>query len=143
VKDGFVTLLGYFDKPYRHTAALGIIKTTEGVEGFDDQSKVIEDYFRTDKELEILISKQILAMPFIEGEWIDVAVCDGVAKLEGKVFRPRFKAFAARSVWELSGIKDCLNIIEIKDTPNVAEARGILIPVQFDDIDLARVASAC
>ncbi len=126
VKEGCVTLLGYFDKPYRHAAAVGIIATTDGVEGFVDQSKVIEDYYRTDKDLEVLISKQILAMPFIEGEWIDVAVCDGVAKLEGKVFRSRFKAFAARSAWELSGIKDCMNLIEIKDAPNAVESYGTI-----------------
>lgn len=52
VKDGEVTLRGYFDKPYRHSAALSVITSTEGVELFRDESQVVDDYSRTDKELE-------------------------------------------------------------------------------------------
>ncbi len=119
VKGGEVILHGYFDKPYRHSAAVSVITTTEGVRIFKDDSQVVDDYYRTDKELESLISKQILALPFLPGEWIDVDVCDGVVKLEGLVFRPRFKAFAARATWELSGIKDCINMIDLKESPEV------------------------
>jgi hyperosmotically inducible periplasmic protein len=117
VKDGEVTLRGYFDKPYRHSAALSVITSTEGVELFRDESQVVDDYSRTDKELESLISKQVLAVPFLPGEWINVDVCDGVVKLEGLVFRARLKAFAARASWELSGIKDCINSINLKEVP--------------------------
>lgn len=117
VKNGCVTLHGYFDKPYRHAAALNIITTTDGVADFKDKSQIVEDYFRTDKELEVLITKQVQALPFVSGEWIDVEVCDGVAKLEGRVFRPRLKAFAARATWELSGIKDCINLIDLRPSP--------------------------
>lgn len=117
VREGEVILHGYFDKPYRHSAAVSVITTTEGVRIFKDESQVIDDYYRTDKELEILISKQILSLLFLPGEWIDVDVCDGVVKLEGLVFRPRFKAFAARASWELSGIKDCINLIDLRESP--------------------------
>jgi osmotically-inducible protein OsmY len=117
VNNGCVTLRGNFDKPYRQEAAISIITTTDGIADFKDHSKVIVDYFRTDSELETLISKQILAMPFVSGEWIDVEVFDSVAKLEGLVFRPRLKAFAARATWELSGIKDCINLIDFKERP--------------------------
>jgi osmotically-inducible protein OsmY len=119
VRDGRVTLFGYFDKPYRHAAAVNVITSAEGVKNFEDQSQVLGDYFRTDKELETLISKQVLGMAFSPGEWIDVSVCDGVARLEGRVSRSRHKAFAARATWELSGIKDCINMIEIGETPEV------------------------
>jgi osmotically-inducible protein OsmY len=113
VENGQVTLHGYFDKPYRHSAAVTVITTTEGVVSLVDKSKVVEDYYRTDKELESLILKQILVLPFLPGEWINVDVADGVVKLKGLVFRTRFKAFAARAAWELSGIKDCVNRIEL------------------------------
>lgn len=117
VKTGVVTLNGYFDKPYRHGAAVNVIITTEGVVELRDESRVVDDYYRTDNELEELISKQIHALPFLPSEWIDVDVCDGVVKLEGLVFRPRLKAFAARASWELSGINDCINLISLKEPP--------------------------
>jgi hyperosmotically inducible protein len=67
VKNGVVTLNGYFDKPYRHAAVVSVIKTTEGVVELKDQSQVVDDYCRTDKELETLISKQILTLPLLPG----------------------------------------------------------------------------
>lgn len=117
VKTGVVTLNGYFDKPYRHGAAVSVITTTEGVVELRDESQVVDNFYRTDKELEILISKQTLALPFLPREWIDVDVCDGVVKLEGLVFRSRLKAFAARASWELSGVNDCINLISLKKPP--------------------------
>jgi osmotically-inducible protein OsmY len=117
VKNGCVHLSGVFDKPYRHAAAVDIIKTTEGVKEFLDHSKIVKGYFRSDKALEILISKQLLSLPLLQGEWIDVEVSKGVARLKGHVFRSRLKAFAARATWELSGVRDCINLIELTASP--------------------------
>jgi osmotically-inducible protein OsmY len=122
VKDGVVILDGYFDLPYRHAAALDVIGTTEGLKGIEDRSMVVDDYRRTDKDLEILISKQLLSQNFLSGEWIDVTVRGGVVTLEGAVYRSRLKAFAARSVWELSGVKDCFNLIDLKEIPQTTQS---------------------
>jgi hyperosmotically inducible protein len=119
VEDGVVHLYGYFDKSYRHAAAKSIVGSTEGVHGFVDHSKVLLSYYRSDRELEGLIMRQITGMAFLPGEWIDAEVCDGVVKIEGVVYRPRLKAFAARSSWALSGVKDCLNLIEITEPPQI------------------------
>lgn len=139
IRSGVVTLNGYFDKSYRHGAAVSIITTTEGVVELKDQSQVVDDYYRTDKELEILISKQILALPFLPGEWIDVEVCDGVVMLEGLVFRPRLKAFAARASWELSGIRDCINLIGLKETPE--EIRRSLPIFDFSELNFSALTN--
>ncbi|MBK7963841.1 MAG: BON domain-containing protein [Bdellovibrionales bacterium] len=139
VKNGVVTLNGYFDKPYRHAAAVSVIKTTEGVVELKDQSQVVDDYCRTDKELETLISKQILTLPLLPGEWIDVDVCDGVVKLEGLVFRPRLKAFAARASWELSGIKDCINLIGLKESLEEVEKS---LKLEFSELNFLRLTGS-
>lgn len=117
VKNGTVTLFGYFDKTYRHAAAVNVIMTTVGVSAFIDESRVVDDYYRTDKELEILISKQLLPLNFRSGEWIDINVKNGVVTLDGVVFQSKLKSFAARAVWELSGVKDCINLISLTNSP--------------------------
>lgn len=122
VIDGKVVLSGYFDEPYRHEAAVNIISSIEGIKGFEDKAIVLGDYYRTDRELETIINKQLMKLPLIKDEWLDVEVCDGIAKLEGHVYRSKFKAYAARSAWELSGIKDCINLIDLRDWPSTIEA---------------------
>ncbi len=117
VKNGCVTMFGIFDRPFRQVAAVNLISSTEGVFDVNDQSQVLGSYFRTDHDLEVLISKQFLSQNLMPDEWIDVEVCNGIAKLEGFVTRPRIKAFAARATWELSGIKDCINLIDIAAVP--------------------------
>lgn len=80
-----------------------------------DLSKVTNGYSRTDKEISELITQQINVMPFLPGEWIEVEVVGGVVKLKGCVRRPKLKAFAASATWELSGVRDCINKIEIRE----------------------------
>ena len=54
------------------------------------------------------------------GEHIEVDVKDGIVKLYGEVYRPRLKAMAVGAVWELSGVRDCQNLIEIIQPPRQA-----------------------
>jgi len=140
VKNGHVTLHGFFDQHYRHAAALHSIETTEGVFSFSDQSRVLGDYFRTDRDLEKLINKQVLAQPLMAGEWIDVQINNGVAKIEGRVYRTKLKALASRATWELSGIKDCINKIEI-DAPPVS-SQGACIEFRPTTESLVELLSA-
>jgi osmotically-inducible protein OsmY len=121
VDKGKVTLYGSFDHEYRHAAAISIIKTTEGVMEIEDQAQTLGGYVRTDSDLQALIHNQIRSLPLVPGEWIEVLVSNGVAKLEGQVSRPRFKAFAGTTTWELSGIKDCINLISVTDTPEMIQ----------------------
>ena len=95
---------------------------------------MIQDYFRTDYELKNLIKKQIQTFQLLPGEWIEVEVVDGVVKLDGVVFRPRLKGFAASDSWGLSGIKDCINMIEVK-----ASSDGVPQPkwYEFEKIERA------
>lgn len=129
VYNGRVSLYGYFDKPYRHKAVVDIIESTEGVEKLKDLSQVVNDYYRGDKEIESLITNQMTQFPCLKGEWIDIKSADGVVKLEGEVYRPELKAFAAKTVWELSGVQDCINLIQVKD---ISESRTLPRKTQAD-----------
>ncbi len=141
VNDGCVMLLGYFDRAYRHKAAISLIKSTDGVTGLVDQSQVLDSYFRTDRDLEALIVRQVAELPLLSEEWIEVDVCDAKVTLTGQVTRPRLKAAAARAAWELSGIKDCDNCIQVCEAPSMPRAE-----VQRPDMDssfrLRNVAAA-
>lgn len=94
----------------------------------------MRDYNRTDDEIEKILARQVLSFPFLKGEWIDFEVIDGVVKFEGVVFRPRFKAFVSRIAWELSGVKDCFNLVRVDSIPQIANSKAYpLAEVYFEN----------
>lgn len=114
---GFVFVRGYVDTSCKKQAALDVITTTEGVWSIEDKIVVLADFYRSDSEIQQLIESELSELVKICGEHIEVTVSDGVVKLEGEVFRPRLKAMAVINSWELSGVRDVINLIEIKDPP--------------------------
>lgn len=126
VKNGVATIFGYFDRSYRKKALIDILSNTQGVLAVSDQSQVISDYYRSDSEIENILYKRILELPFQNDEWIDVFVVNGSVRFEGIVKSKRFKAFAAKIAWELSGVEDCNNNIVIFKPP---EARAAIHPL--------------
>lgn len=120
VQGGVVILSGYVDTSYKKNAALEVVSETEGVWSIEDRIVVPSDYFRSDEEILKILLAQIDEIVKIGGEHIEVDVVDGIVKLEGEVFRPRLKAMAVALAWELSGVRDVLNFIEIKYPPRRA-----------------------
>lgn len=122
-----VVVSGYVDTSYKKNAALEVISETEGVWAIEDRIVVPSDYYRSDEEILKILQGQIDDIIKIGGEHIEIEVEDGVVKLRGEVFRPRLKAMAVACAWELSGIKDVLNFIEITEPP-----RRITKDLDFD-----------
>lgn len=120
VRGGVVIVSGFVDTSYKKNAALEVISETEGVWSIEDRIVVPGDYQRSDEEIVKILKDQLDEMIKIGGEHIEVDVVDGIVKLEGEVFRPRLKAMAVASAWELSGVRDVLNFIEIKYPPHRA-----------------------
>ncbi|MEK2647026.1 BON domain-containing protein [Bdellovibrio sp. BCCA] len=117
VRGSVVIVSGFVDTSYKKNAALEAISDTEGVWAVEDRIIVPADYYRTDEEITNILESQMAEMIKIGGEHIEVEVIDGIVKLDGEVYRPRLKAMAVASAWELSGVRDVLNFIEIKDPP--------------------------
>lgn len=117
VSGGVVQIKGYVDTAYKKYAAIEVISQTEGVWSIDDQIVVPGDYLRSDEEIDSILKKQLKEVVMIAGEHIEVIVHDGVVRLVGEVLRPRLKALAVANAWELSGVKDVRNLIEIKYPP--------------------------
>lgn len=117
VSGGVVQIKGYVDTTFKKYAAIEVISQTEGVWYVDDQIVVPCDYLRSDEEIKTILMKQIKEIVMIAGEHIEVTVQDSVVRLEGEVLRPRLKALAVANAWELSGVKDVRNLIEIKYPP--------------------------
>ena len=118
LRNGVLTLAGFVDTSYKKNAVLEIVSSITGLVAVEDRIVVPADYYRADDELQKLISDQLKDVLKLGGEHIEVDVVDGVVKLEGEVFRPRLKALASGIAWELSGVRDCLNFIEIVDPPH-------------------------
>lgn len=114
---GSVVVSGYVDTSCKKQAALGVIISTEGVWDVEDKIVVLADFYRSDDEIKQVLDEELLELVKICGEHIEITVYDGVVKLEGEVFRPRLKAMAVINAWELSGVRDVINLIEIKDPP--------------------------
>lgn len=118
VRGGVVIVNGFVDTSFKKNAALEIISDTDGVWALEDCIVVPMDYYRTDDEIKQILISELAELVKIGGEHIEVNVVDGIVKLEGEVYRPRLKATAVGCAWELSGVRDVLNLIEIKDPPN-------------------------
>lgn len=134
VKNGVVALSGFVDSSYKKHAVLEIVGSTEGVWSVDDRIIVPDEYFRTDQELKKLIKAQINSVLKLGGEHIDVDVVDGVVKFEGQVFRPRLKALASGFAWELSGVLDCLNFIEIVSPPHRVPTKSLIPSIEIETL---------
>jgi osmotically-inducible protein OsmY len=132
VSHGRVTLLGTVDCPMKKKAAHELTQTIEGVQGIEDQIHVPSQYYRSDQDLREIILEQLRRIGIPEEEFISVAVLEGVVKLDGLVSQPQTKAAAAGIVWELSGVQDCLNFIDIRKPPHSRENR-IQIPTEYPD----------
>ena len=118
IRNGVIILNGFVDTSYKKSAAMEIVGSTEGVWSVENRIVVPMDYHRDDDEIKKLMEIQLRDLIKLSGEHIEVEVTDGVVKLEGEVYRPRLKAFADSSAWELSGVRDCLNFIDIVTPPH-------------------------
>ncbi|XGC80597.1 BON domain-containing protein [Bdellovibrio bacteriovorus] len=117
VHGGEVIVSGEVDSAYRKHAAIEAISETEGVWNIEDRIEVPSDFYRSDNEIVKILKQQILEMLMLDGEHIEIECEYGIVKLQGEVFRPRLKAMAVAFAWELSGVKDVNNFIELKSPP--------------------------
>ena len=113
-----VIVIGLVDTAFRKNAALEVVSDTEGVWSIEDRIVVPADFYRSDEEIFSILRDQVAEIMKFGGEHIEVEVFDSIVTLRGEVFRPRLKALAVASAWELSGVRDVLNLIEIKEPPH-------------------------
>ena len=77
-------------------------------------SKAINYQFRRSSKLvEQVISARLQKLSLQLGEWIEVNVEDGVAKLTGRVLSPELKQMAGQMVSKHKAILSCHNCIEV------------------------------
>lgn len=111
--NGQLKIFGYFDQLYRQTALFEIINLIPRIKSIDNQTRVLQDYHRSDKDIEKILYKQIFSIPFDDDESIQIHVKNGTVTFSGSVYHMRFKSFASRAAWSLSGVRDCNNNIEV------------------------------
>lgn len=126
IHDAFVTVTGKVDSAFRRRAALDLVGHTEGIAGYQDSLVVAADFVRTDEELLSIIKAQLATIVLLVGEEISVKVSDGTVYLRGLVYRARPKAYAAGLVWSLSGVRDCINLVEVEAPPR---SKRVSIPL--------------
>ena len=118
VRGSAVIIYGFVDTSFKRQAALELISDIEGVWSIEDRIIVPAEYYRTDDELKKILNAELDGMIKIGGEHIELDVVEGVVTLQGEVFRPRLKALAVGLAWELSGVRDVLNNIQIIEPPH-------------------------
>ncbi|MGE5087457.1 MAG: BON domain-containing protein [Bacillota bacterium] len=118
VRGSAVIISGFVDTSFKRQAALELVSDIEGVWSIEDRIVVPAEYYRTDDELKKILNRELDEMIKIGGEHIELDVIDGVVKLQGEVFRPRLKALAVGLAWELSGVRDVVNDIQIIEPPH-------------------------
>lgn len=117
VHEGQAILSGMVDRPFRRNAAIEVARSTEGVHDVVDQIIVPAHYERSDEDLQKILQEQINSITLENSEKILVRVANAKIYLTGNVHLPRIKANAARIAWELSGVRDCINAIDITEPP--------------------------
>lgn len=110
---GYVTLSGVVDAAFRRLAALELVSHTEGVQGYQDRIIVDEGFVKSDGELVAIVTKQLGLLSLSPEERIFADVARGVVRLRGQVSQVRSKALAAGLIWSLSGVRDCINLVEV------------------------------
>lgn len=119
VANGILVLDGTVDSRYKERAAIEVAESTEGVDTVINRISVPTSFRRSDDEIKNILETEVKSMGLEPDEIIAVAAQDGVVFLTGRVFDSRRKARAAGFTWELSGVKDCHNEIQIVDLPNI------------------------
>ena len=112
---GQVTLIGKVDSIFKKTAAMEIVKNTKGVTRVINQLEIPTVFHREDAEIKNLIDFRLKNIGLSGNEIVTVKVSSGVVRLEGVVTSLRKKAQASGIVWELSGVRDCMNLVQIED----------------------------
>jgi osmotically-inducible protein OsmY len=114
VVSGHVILSGKVDSEAKKDAALEDAKTTEGVWDVDDRIEIEPSLKRSDEELRQIMCSQVSQIWLKPDEKIVVSVYNGIVYLEGLAFRKSVKAIADSLAWELSGVNDVFNLIQLK-----------------------------
>lgn len=124
-KNGHITVVGMVDSSYRKKAIFEIISSIEGVFKVDNLVTVPSEFQRSDSRIKSLICEQLSLTRLGLNESISVEVNNGCVKLFGTVYDSRKKAQAAGIVWELSGVNDCMNMIQVKGAPPTPSIFGV------------------
>ena len=111
---GQVTVFGKVDSEWRLKAADDIITSTKGVTKVINQIEIPIAFERSDSDLKVLLERRMRTIATAEDELITVRVDHGTVKLEGTLNSLSKKASAVGFVWELSGVKDCENLLKIR-----------------------------
>jgi hyperosmotically inducible periplasmic protein len=120
-RSGKVTLTGKVDSMVKKQAATELANSTKGVITVVNQLEVPTSFLREDEEIKNLLTHKIQKMDFLDKEHISLEVERGSVKLLGVVLSKQKKAQAAGLVWELSGVRDCRNLIQIEEKTHLHE----------------------
>jgi hyperosmotically inducible protein len=131
VVEGNVILSGIVDAHYKKKAAYELIESLEGVWEIENRIQVDTHMYRTDEHIKEILLSELRRLSLKPGENVTVNVQDGVVRLEGIVYRRRIKAYADEAAWELSCVKDVLNLITLKEP--IPKPGLILEPIPHEE----------
>jgi len=121
-RDGVVTLFGMVPSPSAQAAAELEVVKMDGVRRVENLIEVVpephQEATRThDRALERVLRERLVARPEIAEPDLDVAVCNGVARLRGHVENADEHRVAVETVRETDGVRDVVDQLQIDGMP--------------------------
>jgi hyperosmotically inducible protein len=118
-RDGVVTLFGMVPTPSAQAAAELEVVKTKGVHRVENRLEVVPEPQQEatrahDRALEDVLRERLEERPELTRPDLDVAVCNGVARLRGRVENEDAHRVALETVRDTDGVREVLDQIEIE-----------------------------
>lgn len=125
-RDGVVTLFGMVPSPSAQAAAELEVVKMDGVHRVENLLEIVpephQEATRThDRALERVLRERLVAQPEIAEPELDVAVCNGIARLRGQVENADEHRVAVQIVRETDGVRDVVDQLQIDGEPASSE----------------------
>ena len=131
VENEVANLTGVVDSFEKMEAAEELVWGLRGVINVVNKIRVDPFMKRTDEHLTHLIRRAISLRAIWPNERINVHVKDGIVELTGIVQTKEMKAFASGAAWKVSGVRDCVNAIEIAKQPPQLPIDPLLLKINY------------
>jgi len=121
-RDGVVTLFGMVPTLSAQAAAELEVVKIDGVRRVENRLEVVPEPHQAatrthDRALESVVRERLVARPEIAEPGLDVAVCNGVARLRGHVATADAHRIAVETVRDTRGVRDVFDQLEVEGKP--------------------------
>ncbi|MGQ9676385.1 MAG: BON domain-containing protein [Chloroflexota bacterium] len=113
-QDGVVVLSGTVARLADKRRVENLVRQVDGVEDANNLLTVAPDVEVDDAQLEISVARALMQDRALEGNQVQMTVCDGVVTLRGSVLSLALKRYAGVLAWWVPGVRDVVNQLDLR-----------------------------